>query len=58
MRRKKAGRILTFGGLVENFCDTCGERKAQGLLRLAIKANWVIFRGSERYVFGRGTGKA
>jgi hypothetical protein len=57
MRGKKLAKTLTFGGLVENLCETCGKSKGEGLLRLAVKANWVIFRGSERYVFGRASGK-
>ena len=36
---------LTFGGLVENFYNTYGDRKAKGVLQLAFKTNLVVFRG-------------
>jgi hypothetical protein len=55
-RPTKAG--LTFGSLVANLCDTYGERRAKGILRLAIKANFVVFQGLDRYVVSRATRNA
>jgi len=55
-RPTKAG--LTFGSFVANFCNTYGERKAKGILRLAVKVNLVVFQGLDRYVVSRATRKA
>ena len=49
---------LTFGSLVANFCNTYGERRAKGILRLAVKANLVVFPGLDRYVVSRATRNA
>jgi len=49
---------LTFGGLVANFYNAYGERNAKGVLRLAFKTNLVVFRGRNRCVVSRATGKA
>ena len=48
---------LTFGGLVANFYNTFGERNAKGVLRLAVKAGLVGFRGRNHYVVSRDWGK-
>jgi len=48
---------LTFGGLVVNFYNTFGERNAKGVLRLAIKAGLIGFRGRNHYVVSREGGK-
>jgi len=55
-RPTKAG--LTLGGLIANLCNTYGERKAKGILRLAVKANLVVFPGLDPYVVSRDTRKA
>ena len=49
---------LTFGGLIASLYNTYGERNANGVLRLAIKTNLVVFRGPNRYVVSRVTRKA
>ena len=46
-----------FGDLIENFCETYGERRGQGILRLLIKAELVGFRGRGRFVLDKGNGK-
>jgi len=48
---------LTFGGLIANFYNAYGERNAKGVLRLAFKTNLVVFRGRNRCVVSRATGK-
>jgi hypothetical protein len=40
----------TFGEFIANVYDACGKRKAKGIVRLALKAHWVEFRGHERFV--------
>ena len=47
----------TFGGLVVNFYNTFGERNAKGVLRLAVKAGLIGFRGRNHYVVSREGGK-
>jgi hypothetical protein len=46
-RKKKA---LTFGELIASVCDACGCQKAAGILRLAVDARLVEFRGLQRFV--------
>jgi hypothetical protein len=44
--RKKS---LTFGEFIAGVYDICGKRKARGIVRLAVKAHWVEFRGPDRF---------
>jgi len=41
---------LTFGDFVAGAYRTWGERKAKGIVRLAVEVNLIKFRGSERFV--------
>jgi hypothetical protein len=43
-------KILTFGEFIACVYDGCGRRKAKGLVRLAIKAHLIEFRGHDRYM--------
>jgi hypothetical protein len=45
--RKKA---LTFGEFIARIYDVCGKRKARGMVRLALKAHLIEFRGKQRLV--------
>jgi len=45
--RKKA---LTLGEFIADVYDGCGKRKARGIVRLAIKAQLIEFRGHQRFV--------
>jgi hypothetical protein len=45
--RKKA---LTFGEFIARVYEVCGQRKARGMVRLAIKAHLIEFRGQHRRV--------
>ena len=45
--KKKA---LKFGEFIASVYDGCGERKARGFVRFAIKAHLIEFRGQQRYV--------
>jgi hypothetical protein len=44
MKTRRTKKQMTFGEFVERVYDTCGKRKAGGLVRLAIKAHLVEFR--------------
>jgi CheY-like chemotaxis protein len=41
---------LTFGEFIMAVYDACGRQKAQGIVRLAVKACLVEFRGHDRFV--------
>jgi len=41
---------LTFGELVEGVYRTCGERRAKGLVHLALALRMIEFRGKVRFV--------
>jgi hypothetical protein len=41
-------RVLTFGEFIAGIYDACGRQKAKGIVRLAVKARWVEFRGPDR----------
>jgi hypothetical protein len=41
---------MTFGEFIACVYDACGKRKASGIVRLAIKAHLIEFRGQRRYV--------
>jgi len=45
--KKKA---LTFGDLIAAVYRDCGKRRAQGIVRLAVNAHVVTFRGHHRYL--------
>ena len=41
---------LTFGDLIAAVYAACGRQKAEGIVRLAVKARLVEFRGDDRFV--------
>ena len=41
-------KALTFGKLIETVYDACGNRRARGIIRLAIDARVVVFREQQR----------
>ncbi len=43
-------RIPTFGDFITRVYDVCGDRKATGIVRLAIKARLIEFRGEQRFM--------
>ncbi len=49
IHRKK--RPLTFGDFVAGSYRAWGKRKAEGMIRLAIKSHLIEFRGRERFAF-------
>ena len=46
-RRRK---MLTFGEFIANVYNICGRRKAREIVRLAVNAHWVEFRGKQRFM--------
>jgi hypothetical protein len=43
-------KALTFGEFVAGIYAACGRKKASGIVRLAVKARWVEFRGHDRFL--------
>ena len=41
---------LTFGDLIAAVYAACGRQKAEGIVRLAVNAHLVEFRGHDRFV--------
>jgi hypothetical protein len=50
-------RHLTFGAFIMALYDACGRQKAEGMVRLAIKARLVEFRGHDRFVISERSPK-
>ena len=49
----KAGdkkQMLTFGDFIAAAYQAWGGRRARELVRLAVNAGWVVFRGQQRFV--------
>lgn len=50
-RKARAQRKpLTFGELVVGVYQTCGKRRAKGIVHLAFALHLIEFRGAERFV--------
>jgi hypothetical protein len=41
-------KALTFGNLIETVYGVCGNRRARGIIRLAVDAHVVVFREQQR----------
>jgi hypothetical protein len=51
-------KALTFGKFMASVYDACGRQKSEGIVRLAVNANRVEFRGHDRFVILEpGSGK-
>jgi hypothetical protein len=50
MKANRMEKGLTFGKLIVTVYSACGKRRARGILRLALLAHLVVFRGRNRYV--------
>ena len=42
-------RHLTFGEFIMAVYDACGRQKAEGIVRLAVNARLLEFRGRDRF---------
>jgi hypothetical protein len=51
MKATHKKKALTFGNLIETVYSICGNRRARGIIRLAIDAHVVVFR-EQRRAFG------
>jgi hypothetical protein len=43
-------KTLTFGLFIARVYDTWGKRKAKGIVRRAVNAGWLEFRGPGHYL--------
>jgi hypothetical protein len=43
-------KALTFGDLIAAIYNACGKRRARGIVRLALNAHVVEFRGHRHFV--------
>ncbi len=43
-------KVLRFGDLVAGAYERCGKARANGVLRLAVNANLVVFSGQRRFM--------
>jgi hypothetical protein len=50
MKTHPRKRPLTFGDFVAGVYQTWGQRRAKGIIELAIKVHMIEFRGAERFV--------
>jgi hypothetical protein len=48
MKANYKKRALTFGNLIETVYGVCGNRRARGIIRLAVDAHVVVFRKQHR----------
>ncbi|MGD1020716.1 MAG: hypothetical protein ABSA12_15495 [Verrucomicrobiia bacterium] len=48
MKANHKQKALTLGTLIETVCGICGNRRARGIIRLAIDARVVVFREQQR----------
>ena len=50
MMKTNHKKTLTFGELIESVYSACSRRKAREIVRLAVNAQVVVFRGQRRFV--------
>ena len=43
-------KTLTFGELIESVYSACSHRRARAIVRFAVNAQVVVFRGQRRFV--------
>jgi hypothetical protein len=43
-------KALKFGELIAAVYNVCGKRRARGIVRLAVNAHVVVFRGHRHFV--------
>jgi hypothetical protein len=47
--KKALAKELTLGEFINSVYDVWGKRRAKGIVRLAIKAHLIEFRGQQRF---------
>jgi hypothetical protein len=50
MKTNTSKKPLTFGDFVAGGYRAWGKRRANGIIRLAIKAHWIEFRRQQRFL--------
>jgi hypothetical protein len=50
MKTNLKKKVLTFGEFIAGVYDACGRQKAEGIVRLAVEAHWVEFRGPDLFM--------
>jgi len=50
MKTNHKKKRLTFGDFITVVYDLCGQRQARGIVRHAVNAHLVVFRGRHRYL--------
>jgi hypothetical protein len=50
MKTQPAKKPLTFGEFIAGSYRAWGKRRANGIIRLALKAQMIEFRGQQHYV--------
>jgi hypothetical protein len=50
MKANHKQKALTLGNLIETVYGVCGNRRARGIIRLAVDAHVVVFR-EQQHVF-------
>jgi hypothetical protein len=50
MKANQEKKALTFGEFIAGVYDACGKHKAKGIVRLAVNAHLVEFRGRDHFV--------
>jgi len=48
MKTNHKKKALTLGNLIETVYGVCGNRRARGIIRLAVDANVIVFREEQR----------
>jgi hypothetical protein len=56
METKQGKNTLRFGDFIMATQDAFGERRAKGIIRLAVKTHQVEFEGAQRFEFFRWPG--
>jgi hypothetical protein len=50
MKTNQKNKTLTFGGYIEAVYRASGKRRARGIVRHAVNARLIEFRGQQRFV--------
>jgi hypothetical protein len=50
MKTNHQKKALTFGDFIAAVYSVCGKRRARGIVRLAVNAHVVAFRGHRHFV--------
>ena len=50
MMKTNHKKTLTFGELIESVYSACSHRRARAIVRFAVNAQVVVFRGQRRFV--------